>query len=107
LKKCHSQPAFFLACLFLLMASSALRCAFLALATMHVGGAMELPAEMLWEGDAAEITGTGGNVTAFPEAMFGVWMPKKGVPMKTILGPFLGVYHVSLGCILGLEGQTD
>jgi hypothetical protein len=69
------------------MASTALRCAFLALAAMHVGGAMELPAEMPSEGAAAEITGTGGNVTAFPEAMFGVWMPKKGVPIKTILGP--------------------
>jgi hypothetical protein len=40
---------------------------------------------------ASEITGTtdvaGGTETPFPEAMFGVWEPKKGEPVHSILGP--------------------
>merc|ERR1712087_87494 len=40
---------------------------------------------------AAEITGATnvavGKETPFPEGMFGVWMPKKGVPVQSILGP--------------------
>ncbi len=36
---------------------------------------------------AGNIVNGGGNVTKFPEGMFGVWMPKKGVTPKSTLGP--------------------
>jgi len=40
---------------------------------------------------AAEITSAtnvaGGKETPFPDGMFGVWMPKKGKPVQSILGP--------------------